>query len=97
MAFFDELETRSADAREADQIMALKAQLARAGIEAEIDDLADLAALPVLRKSELSERQKAQPPFGGMPCRTWCISFSRLDRSTSLAESVTIGGGSDGS
>ncbi|MEM9522881.1 MAG: phenylacetate--CoA ligase family protein [Pseudomonadota bacterium] len=66
MAFFDELETRSADARAAAQIAALKAQLVRARIGADIDDLDDLAALPVLRKSELSERQKARPPFGGM-------------------------------
>ena len=52
---FDELETRSADAREADQ----QAQLRALGV-------ADLAAQPVLRKSELSARQKAAPPFGGM-------------------------------
>ncbi len=55
MQFFDELETRSADAREAAQT----AQLAALGI-------ADLAAQPVLRKSELSDKQKAAPPFGGL-------------------------------
>lgn len=57
---FDDLETRSADAREAGQI----AQLNALGVE--VAGLTDLAALPVLRKAELSERQKAEPPFGGL-------------------------------
>ncbi len=65
--FFDDLETRSADAREAAQLDALKAQLARHGGVGQIDSLGDLARLPVLRKSDLTERQKAQPPFGGIP------------------------------
>lgn len=61
---FDDLETRSADAREAGQIAQLKAL----GIE--VAALADLADLPVLRKAELSERQKAEPPFGGLTVGT---------------------------
>jgi phenylacetate-CoA ligase len=65
-AYFDDLETRSADARAAAQLEALNANLARNGM-APLADLADLAALPVLRKSELSARQKAEPPFGGLP------------------------------
>ncbi|TDK46289.1 phenylacetate--CoA ligase family protein [Antarcticimicrobium luteum] len=65
-AHYDDLETRSADARAADQLQALNANLARNGLDP-LDDLAALAALPVLRKSELSTRQKAQPPFGGLP------------------------------
>jgi len=65
-AHYDDLETRSADARAADQLQALNANLARNGLDP-LDDLAGLAALPVLRKSELSERQKAEPPFGGLP------------------------------
>jgi phenylacetate-CoA ligase len=65
-AHFDELETRSADAREAAQLAALNASLARNGL-APVSDLGGLAALPVLRKSELVEKQKAQPPFGGLP------------------------------
>lgn len=55
MSNFDALETRSADQREAEQFAALKAL----GVE-------DLAARPVLRKTELVERQKAHPPFGGL-------------------------------
>jgi phenylacetate-CoA ligase len=65
-AHFDELETRSADAREAAQLAALNASLARNGLEP-VSDLGGLAALPVLRKSDLVEKQKAQPPFGGLP------------------------------
>lgn len=60
MAFFDELETRSQDAREAGQLSALNALLPEA-----LPDLAALAARPVLRKSALAEAQAAKPPFGG--------------------------------
>jgi hypothetical protein len=48
MSHFDALETRSADQRDAEQLAALKAL----GVE-------DLAARPVLRKSELAAMQKA--------------------------------------
>jgi phenylacetate-CoA ligase len=65
-AYFDELETRSRDAREAAQLAALNGQLARHGMDP-VRDLAGLTALPVLRKSDLSARQAAQPPFGGLP------------------------------
>ena len=58
--FFDKLEIRSADAREAAQV----AQLAALGVI--VQSLDDLATQPVLRKAELSEKQKAQPPFGGL-------------------------------
>ncbi|RMA42546.1 phenylacetate--CoA ligase family protein [Rhodophyticola porphyridii] len=73
--FFDRLETRSADERLADQLAAVQAQIERVlsapdsclpGI-APIKDLDDLASLPVLRKSQLSEWQAAAPPFGGIP------------------------------
>ncbi|MEZ5888567.1 MAG: hypothetical protein R3D56_17040, partial [Paracoccaceae bacterium] len=50
--YYDAFETRSADARAADQLQALNALRARAG-EAPLGDLADLAGLPVLRKSAL--------------------------------------------
>ena len=63
---YDALETRSADARAADQLVALNAQLASHGIAA-LADLRELAALPVLRKSDLVARQAEHPPFGGLP------------------------------
>ncbi len=75
---FDELETRSADARAADLALAVPAQIARAkatpglaalleGVEPQtITSRADLASLPVLRKSALVEAQGARPPFGGL-------------------------------
>lgn len=74
VAHFDALETRSTDQREADQLGQLQAQIARAaaapgacritGFTAQ--SLADLAKLPVLRKSDLSAWQKENPPFGGL-------------------------------
>jgi phenylacetate-CoA ligase len=64
--FFDALETRSPEERQAAQLEALNAQLARNGMDA-IADLSELAKLPVLRKSDLSARQAANPPFGGLP------------------------------
>ncbi|MEX0285318.1 MAG: phenylacetate--CoA ligase family protein [Paracoccaceae bacterium] len=75
--FFDDLETRSADARASDLATVLPAQIARAkGLAGYSDAFADvdpksirtaedLAALPVLRKSELGKAQSANPPFGG--------------------------------
>ncbi|MDE4173900.1 phenylacetate--CoA ligase family protein [Phaeobacter sp. PT47_59] len=77
MTFFDTLETRSADERAADLAKALPGQIARAksapGYGASLADVdpaaitsaADLAALPVLRKSELSRAQAENAPFGG--------------------------------
>jgi phenylacetate-CoA ligase len=65
-AFFDELETRSGDAREAAQLVALNAQLAKYGAEP-LTDMGGLATLPVMRKSDLVALQAAQPPFGGLP------------------------------
>jgi len=63
--YFDDFETRSADAREAAQLEALNAQLARVG-NAAVADLAGLAQLPVMRKSDLTTLQKELPPFGGI-------------------------------
>ncbi|WP_102225852.1 phenylacetate--CoA ligase family protein [Acidimangrovimonas sediminis] len=75
---FDDLETRSADRRAADLARDLPAQIARAmkapGLAAllgEVDPAAittpeALAALPVIRKSELAAAQKARPPLGGL-------------------------------
>lgn len=66
MTHYDDLETRSADARTAAQLSALRGQLTKTGSAAEVTDLSDLAKLPVLRKSQLSEWQSVNPPFGGM-------------------------------
>jgi phenylacetate-CoA ligase len=73
--FYDDLETRSADKREADQLAALNGQLARIAGHGgtsvsdadKLLDLSGLAALPVLRKSDLAKWQSEKPPFGGMP------------------------------
>ncbi|MFV1602693.1 MULTISPECIES: phenylacetate--CoA ligase family protein [unclassified Phaeobacter] len=77
MTYFDSLETRSADARAADLAEQLPQQIARAMAApgygeslrsvnaATITSPEDLAALPVLRKSDLSKAQAAHPPFGG--------------------------------
>lgn len=76
---YDTRETRSADERAAALAEALPAQVAavqaRTAYGAEalagVDPAAvctpdDLARLPVLRKTELVERQQAVPPFGGL-------------------------------
>ncbi|MFC4218223.1 phenylacetate--CoA ligase family protein [Pseudophaeobacter arcticus] len=77
MTYFDTLETRSDDQRASDLAAALPGQIALAqtapgyadslsGIEAgSITSAADLAALPVLRKSDLSKAQGGNAPFGG--------------------------------
>jgi phenylacetate-CoA ligase len=74
---FDALETRSVDARATDLAQSLPAQIARAqelaGYAGSLDGIdpatithADaLAALPVLRKSELGKAQAVSAPFGG--------------------------------
>ncbi|MEO1796443.1 MAG: phenylacetate--CoA ligase family protein [Pseudomonadota bacterium] len=76
MTYFDELETRSADARAAGIAECLPALIAGAqalpgytalsGVEATgVTDMAALSKLPVLRKADLGAAQKAAPPFGG--------------------------------
>ncbi|WP_188669813.1 phenylacetate--CoA ligase family protein [Neptunicoccus cionae] len=78
MAFYDELETRNAEQRAADLAKALPRQIAQAQANAkgygaaladvdaaQVVDLAALAKLPVLRKSDLVAAQKSTPPFGG--------------------------------
>ena len=73
-AYFDALETRSAEERAQAQLDQLNAQLARAGAlsgyvglaeHGALDSLGDLARLPVLRKSALSEAQRPGAPLGG--------------------------------
>ena len=78
-AHYDTLETRDPAQRERELLAALPHQVAHAKAKApayaallkDIDPRAvatraALAGLPVVRKSELIERQKAQPPFGGL-------------------------------
>ena len=81
--FLDELETRDPEERERRQFAALAEQVAHAkraapafaellaGVDpSSVTDRAALARLPVIRKSELMERQKGGPdahrPFGGL-------------------------------
>ena len=79
MQHFDELETRAPQAREAALMAALPAHLAHAKASApgwariladvdpaRIDSRAALARLPLTRKSDLGELQKAVPPLGGL-------------------------------
>jgi phenylacetate-CoA ligase len=76
--FFDTLEAREPERREAEQFSALPAFLAAAvktapalaehlsGIDlASVTSRAALAKLPVLRKTHIMERQAREPPFGG--------------------------------
>jgi phenylacetate-CoA ligase len=76
---FDELEKRSPQAREAALMAALPAQVAHAktkapgfgrilsGVDAAgVNSRQALAKLPVTRKSDLGELQKAMPPLGGL-------------------------------
>jgi phenylacetate-CoA ligase len=76
---YDALETRPAEEREATLMAALARQLAHAKHKAPgwaqilkdveptaVNSRAALAKLPVTRKSELAELQKARPPLGGL-------------------------------
>jgi phenylacetate-CoA ligase len=77
--FYDDLETRDPAERERAQLAALSAQVAHARARApyftallkdvdpaSVRDRASLARLPVTRKADLIELQKASPPFAGM-------------------------------
>jgi phenylacetate-CoA ligase len=76
--FYDQYETRAPELRDADLLASLRGLLATTreaapGLANQISGCdigsltsrAALAQIPVLRKSDLSERQKAAPPFGG--------------------------------
>ena len=82
-AYYDDLETRSADQRAADLARDLPAVIGHAlekapamadhlaGVNpSDVRDLAALAKLPVLRKSELAAKQAEHPPFGGFAAVT---------------------------
>ncbi|MFD2739758.1 phenylacetate--CoA ligase family protein [Sulfitobacter aestuarii] len=80
-SYFDDLEIRSDAARAEALAEALPTQIARAqslpgygdllaGVDAaRVTGAGDLAALPVLRKSEIGNAQAARPPFGGFTTR----------------------------
>lgn len=82
--FYDERETAPAELREARLLAALPGQIAHAqrtapalaealaGVDAPaVTTRAALARLPVTRKGELAERQRARPPFGGYAAAGW--------------------------
>ncbi|WP_392337229.1 phenylacetate--CoA ligase family protein [Loktanella salsilacus] len=71
---YDNLETRDAKTRATAQLAGLQEQIKRvedtpgsclAG--GQVDQLGDLPRLPVLRKSQLVDWQRDNPPFGGIP------------------------------
>ena len=77
--FYDDHETRDPGRRETETFAALRTLIAEAqktapALAAQLDGCdiaaltsrAALAQIPVLRKSDLSARQKAAPPFGGL-------------------------------
>ena len=77
--FYDDLEVRDPQRREADLMAALSAQIAHAKAKsshyaaafadldpAEINSRAALAAMPTTRKSDLAALQKKNPPLGGI-------------------------------
>lgn len=87
---FDTLETRDPEIRERAQLAALREQIAYArahapwfgrslsGIDpAEVNSRSALSRLPVVRKSELLELQKANRPFGGFAAAGWGRSGRR--------------------
>ncbi|MQQ08059.1 AMP-binding protein [Epibacterium sp. SM1979] len=75
MTFFDTLETRSQDERQAQLLAGVNEQIARVCAApgaylqdiAPLVDLSELARLPVLRKSDLVRAQQENPPFGNVP------------------------------
>ena len=84
---FDVLETRDPELRERAQLAALPRQVAHAksaspafakilaGVDAAaVNSRANLAQLPVTRKSELLEIQKGARPFGGFAATGWGVA-----------------------
>ncbi|MGB7242942.1 MAG: phenylacetate--CoA ligase family protein [Sulfitobacter sp.] len=90
--FFDDLETRSEDARGADLARDLPQQILRAQgvsgygaaltgvVASQITDRHALAGLPVLRKSDLGQAQAAFAPFGGFTTKP-AAEFSHIFQS----------------
>ncbi len=91
MTYYDARETRDAAAREHDLFARLPTQIAHAqahapafaallaGVDpATVSSREALARLPVIRKSELLERQKAARPFGGFAAVRWGAACRRV-------------------
>ena len=79
---YDDLETRDPEARRAQQMEALRTQIAHAKAKTDffaalladvapedITNSESLAALPVTRKPDIARAQEAEPPFGGLAAR----------------------------
>ncbi len=91
MNYYDARETRDPAERERDLLARLPVQVAHAKAHApafsallkDVDPAAitsreALATLPVIRKSELSELQKAARPFGGLATVSWGGACARV-------------------
>jgi phenylacetate-CoA ligase len=91
MNFYDARETRDPAERERELMARLPAHIAHAkanapafaslleGVDpAAVSSRAALARLPVIRKSELLERQKAARPFGGFAAARWGAACRRV-------------------
>ncbi len=91
MNFHDTRETRDPEARERELLARLPAQIAHARVAApafgrlladvdpdSVTSRAALATLPVTRKSELLELQKAARPFGGFSAVGWGAACRRV-------------------
>ncbi|MCK9984011.1 MAG: phenylacetate-CoA ligase [Azoarcus sp.] len=91
MTYYDARETRDPAERERELMARLPAQIAHAkanapafaalleGVDAAtVTSREALARLPVTRKSELLERQKAARPFGGFAATTWGAACRRV-------------------
>lgn len=89
--FYDDRETRSPDERERNLLTRLPAHIAHAkanapafgkllaDVDAEaVTSREALASLPVTRKSELLELQKASRPFGGFAAARWGTACRRV-------------------
>jgi phenylacetate-CoA ligase len=91
--YYDSLEVRDPEARERELFARLPAQIAHAKTHAPafarlladvdpatVSNRQALAALPVLRKSELLELQRAARPFGGFSAAGWGTHSRRAQR-----------------
>ena len=85
--FFDNSEIRSADERQADQLLKLKKLIEvsktnenlKSRINGEITSLSDLNKIEILRKSDLIDKQKKILPFANFniePYNQFCLLYT---------------------